>query len=100
MVAPTLLDILQKEKLYISGGKLRFIAPEMKLLGHVDEVISLWREQTTNTGVRYGSRQPTQRREVNTATAGFNRNYERRDAGACGHTKCTKQNSTRARRTV
>ena len=29
------IDILDKEKLYLSGGKLRFIAPELKLLGRV-----------------------------------------------------------------
>ena len=29
------IDILEKEKLYLSGGKLRFIAPELKLLGRV-----------------------------------------------------------------
>ena len=29
------LDILEKEKLYLSRGKLRFIAPELKLLGRV-----------------------------------------------------------------
>src|SRR5882762_9475545 len=29
------LDILNKEKLYLSGGKSRFIAPELKLLGRI-----------------------------------------------------------------
>ena len=29
------LDILAKEKLYLSGGKLHFIAPELKLLGRI-----------------------------------------------------------------
>ena len=30
-----ILDILEKEKLYLSGGKLHFIAPELKLLGRI-----------------------------------------------------------------
>ena len=29
------LDILAKEKLYLSGGKLHFIVPELKLLGRI-----------------------------------------------------------------
>ena len=30
-----ILDILEKEKLYLSGGKFHFIAPELKLLGRI-----------------------------------------------------------------
>ena len=39
----SVLDILIKERLYLSGSKLRFIAPQLKLLGHIidDEGIQM-----------------------------------------------------------
>ena len=44
------LDILLKEKLYLSGTKLRFIAPEMKFLGRVvnDEGIHMDAEKVNS----------------------------------------------------
>ena len=46
-----ILDILEKEKLYLSRGKLHFIAPELKLLGRIvdDEGIQMDSEKVDSS---------------------------------------------------
>ena len=44
------LDILQKEKLYLSQSKLRFIAQELKLLGQIIDAQGIWMDAEKGEG--------------------------------------------------